>query len=231
MGLRRGATRRFAAKSENDSGGGAEVVLARKVEVAEMAGVDVIDRAQLHSYVVRDPIIDAGAGSERQRVVRQGTPVVHKCGIVFPNQAMDKECELGAFSKVITRPKHVGEIAAVVSGGGIVVLAIVDAVAADVCLGGKVMKAEGRNGEVPAVHTQPGRSRTQGQVSRLIKAVVGEAAKYIDGRKVLSGSDAQKKKGSQSEVDKFFHVPKRASRKFERTHNLTEYRTGLATRV
>jgi hypothetical protein len=57
-----------------------------------------------------------------------------------------------------------------------------------------------------------------------VKAEVGVAAEYIHGWNVLSGSDAEKKKRCQSEVDKFLHVPYCASRECKKCPQPTEYR-------
>src|SRR5271170_7793186 len=199
-----------------------------------MAGIEVIDRPQLNSDVTKHPIIDPHAASDRRRCVRQGTSVVDKSAVVPANQTVHKGGNPArAISEVVTRPEHVGEIAAVKSS----TVAIVKAMAADVGFRGEVMKPADRGGHVPAIHTQGLRSRTRARIRRQIKVEVGVAAEYIDGN-VLSGSAAEKaaekKESCQSEAGKFFHVPYCASRdcknRTAKMAQLTEYRIEPATR-
>src|SRR5208282_2446495 len=62
------------------------------------------------------------------------------------------------------------------------------------------------------------------RVRRHVKVEVRVAAEYIDCRKVLGGSDAEKKESCQSELDKFFHVPYCASRECKKCPQPTESR-------
>ena len=58
-------------------------------------------------------------------------------------------------------------------------------------------------------------------VRRNIKVEVRIASEYSDRRHVLSGSKALNQEDRQSEVDKFFHFPKHASREYT-NHGITD---------
>src|ERR1035438_1803591 len=88
--------------------------------------------------------------------------------------------------------------------------------AGKVGFGGEVMKAKNGGGGIPAVQGQARRSRPGAGIRGQLKAEVGVSAKHIDFGKILSERDAQKQKGCQSEVDKIFHVPCNASRKWQK---------------
>src|SRR5450755_1802477 len=78
--------------------------------------------------------------------------------------------------------------------------------AGKVGFGGEVMKAKNGGGGIPTVQGQARRSSPGAGIRRQLKTEVGVSAKHIDFGNILSGRNTQKKKGCQSEVNKFFHV-------------------------
>jgi hypothetical protein len=150
-----------------------------------MTGVEVIDRPQLNSDVTKGPIINARAGSGGQRSIGQGIATVarNKRGVVAASQGMYKAGKTaGVISDIKARPEHVGEIGAVKSG----IVAIVEAVTANVRFRSQMPKQADRCGRVPAIETEPLSGRTRARIRRKIKAEVGVAAEHIDGRSFLS---------------------------------------------
>ena len=142
------ACRKFSAKSKSDSARGAEAALAGNGVAVQVMGIYIIDRPQLNSDVTKEPIIKATAAGERHRGIGDGKSGLWKIHPVSPNQTVYKARDpAGAIPYSKAGSKHVGKIAAVHG----TTAAIAQAVVAEVCLGGKMMKQADRGGEFPAL--------------------------------------------------------------------------------